>query len=179
VKPAAWLTACRGELEAARACGPIVDLACGRGRNALALAGWGTAVVGIDRNAAHLAELRASAHQRRAPVACVRADLEASPGFPLKAGSCGAILVFRFLYRPLAAEIVRALAPGGLLVYETFTVDQRELGYGPKSAAFFLEPGELPKLFGALSIEATWEGLDETGERPEAVARLRARKPGG
>ena len=175
--PSPWLEACLPEIEATQQLGPVVDLACGRGRNALALLARGIPVVGVDRNADHLRDLGDAAHDAPGRCGRVRADLEADPGFPIRAGSCGAILVFRFLYRPLASRIAAALAPGGVLVYETFTIHQREQGYGPRSEAFLLQPDELPRLFPTLDAEASWEGLVAGGERPEAVARLRARKP--
>lgn len=162
--------------EAARR-GPVVDLACGRGRHALAAARLGLPVLGLDRSREFLAELLAGARRHRLPLAGVRVDLENGPGLPLRAGSCGAILVFRFLFRPLAPAIVEALSPGGLLLYETFTLAQRAQGWGPRNAAFLLGPGELPALFPDLEVLAGWEGV-VAGERPEAVARLVARKPG-
>ena len=67
------------------------------------------------------------------------------------------------------------IAPGGLLVYETFTRDQRALGWGPRRDAFLLEAGELPTLFPRLEV-MTHEERTSPGTRPEAVARLAARK---
>lgn len=166
----------RSRLIEAAAHRPVLDLACGRGRNAHAAAAWGVPVVGIDRSPDHLRELRRAAAETGLAVATVRADLEAGHGIPVKQGSCGAILVFRFLFRPLAPAIIEALAPGGLLLYETFTVHQRNLGYGPTKPAFLLEDDELPSLFAELEILGHWEGVERGGERPEAVARLTARK---
>jgi len=163
-------------LEQAAARGPVVELACGRGRIACAVAERGIPVVGIDRSSELLAELRERARLRRIPVAAVRADLETGAGLPLPPGRCGALLVFRYLHRPLAAEIAEALAPGGLLLYETFTIHQKELGYGPGNPAFLLREGELPTLFAGLDLLASWEGVTE-GERPAAIARLAARRP--
>jgi len=170
------LEAERTRLLDAAAWGPVLDLACGRGRNARHAAAWGARTVGIDRNAEHLVELRRAARAEGLPLFGVRADLETGSGIPAKPGSCGAILVFRFLSRALAPAIVEALAPGGLLLYETFTVHQRKLGYGPENPAFLLRDGELPALFPTLEILAHWEGTEERGERPEAVARVTARK---
>ena len=93
------------------------------------------------------------------------------------AARCGALLVFRYLHRPLCAALAASLRPGGLLLYETFTTAQRELGYGPRNPAFLLEPGELPRLFPELEILETWEGLSP-GPTPSALARLLARRPG-
>jgi len=158
------------------ALGPAVDLACGRGRHALALGAAGIPALGIDRDAAALAELRDAARGLPAPVVGVRADLETPFGIPVRTGSCGAILVFCFLFRALAPAIEAALAPGGLLVYETFTRDQSSLGHGPRKPAFLLEPGELAKLFPGLEVLATWEGRTP-GPHPDALARLTARRP--
>lgn len=155
--------------------GPVVDLACGRGRNALAIARAGIPVVGIDRNATFLSALTEAAREEDLPVTPVRADLEASP-LPLAPGGCGAIVVFRYLHRPLCPELSSALCPGGLLLYETFTIHQRELGYGPGNEAFLLRGGELPGLFPALEVLHHWEGVLEA-PRPMAVAQLAARRP--
>lgn len=158
--------------------GAVCDLACGRGRHALAAAGLGARVVAIDRRREALHELAGRARARALAIAALRTDLETPHGIPLRPGSCGAILVFRFLFRPLARAIVECLAPGGLLLYETFTLQQKEAPYGPRNPSFLLEPGELPALFGGLEILASSEGWT-ADPRPEALARLAARKPLG
>ena len=131
----------------------------------------------MDRDASCLAELAALARARRLPLEALRTDLETPHGIPVKPGSCGAILVFRFLSRPLARAICDALAPGGLLIYETFTIHQRGLGYGPVNADFLLREGELRAAFAELEVLESWEGLSNA-DRPEALARLSARKQG-
>jgi len=60
--------------------------------------------------------------------------------------------VFRYLHRPLIPAIARILAPGGLLVYETFTTHQHTLETGPSNPDYLLEPNELPKLFSNMKI---------------------------
>ncbi|HTF36530.1 MAG TPA: class I SAM-dependent methyltransferase [Myxococcota bacterium] len=170
VRHAAWVG------DAARL-GPVVDLACGPGRHTLAAAALGARTLGIDRNPALLEALLCEARTQALPflVTGVCADLEAAHRLPLRENSCGAILVFRYLHRPLAPAISALLRPGGLLLYETFTTDQRNLGYGPRNPAFLLAPGELRELFSELAILAYEEGLSP-GERPEALARLAARR---
>ena len=163
------------QLRDGAALGPVVDLACGRGRNALAVAAHGIPVLGVDRSAELLAELCDAARERELPIRAVRADLESAPAIPLGAGRCGALVVCRYLHRPLAPVLAALLAPGGWLLYETFTIHQRDLGYGPENPAFLLEPGELPALFPSLEIAHHWEGLTEE-TRPAAVARLAARR---
>jgi SAM-dependent methyltransferase len=176
LRPAALI---REELaRVASACGarPVLDLACGRGRNALAVAASGARVIALDRDAAALAELGVRASEAGLAIACVRADVEAGHALPFASGALGAVLVFRFLHRPLAAEIARVLAPGGVLVYETFTTGQRALGRGPRRDAFLLAPGELATLFPALETLRFEEGSFDEPE-PTALARLVARKP--
>jgi SAM-dependent methyltransferase len=163
-------------LREAAALGPVVDVACGRGRNALAIAARGIGVLGVDRSAEFLAELCSAARARALPVRAVRADLETAPAPPLVERGCGALVVCRYLHRPLAPVLERLLAPGGWLLYETFTIHQRELGYGPENPAFLLNPGELPGLFPGLEIALHWEGTTDE-PRPAALARLAARRP--
>jgi hypothetical protein len=79
----------------------------------------------------------------------------------------------------LVPAIARVLAPGGLLVYETFTTHQRALGTGPRNSDHLLEPDELPELFSKLEILDHWEGLSGGTENAQ-VARITARaEPGG
>jgi SAM-dependent methyltransferase len=164
--------------EAARL-GPVVDLACGQGRHTLAAAELGF-VLGIDRDPFSLGALLREARSRPLafPVVPLRADLETGRGIPLRAGSCGAVLVFRYLHRSLAPGISALLCPGGLLLYETFMQSQRNLGYGPTNPAFLLEPGELLELFSGLVPLAYEEGLS-SGKRPDALASLAARRAPG
>jgi SAM-dependent methyltransferase len=167
------------QIRAASQLGVVLDLACGRGRHALAAAAAGIPVVGIDRNRALLEELREAAAQREFAVETLRADIENPAEIPLRSGCCGVVLVFRFLHRPLIPAITRVLAPGGLLVYETFTIDQRALGTGPRNPDHLLEPGELPELFSELELLDYWEGLSGEIEHAQ-VARITARAgPGG
>ncbi len=156
--------------------GVVLDLACGRGRNTLAVAAAGVATVGMDRNASFLRELADRGRGAQLPLAVARTDLESGRGVPARSASLAAVLVFRFLYRPLVPEILRVLRPGGLLLYETFTTGQLALGTGPRNPAFLLEPGELPSLFAGLEILHADEGPVEEAGKPFVTARLLARR---
>ena len=160
-------------LKRASRLGPLVDIACGNGRHALAAARAGLTTLAIDRDAERLAGLRTRASLEALPVLPMRWDLETSLGVPLARRRCGAVLVFRFLYRPLAPILAELLAPGGILLYETFTSGQLELGGGPRNPAFLLEPGELPELFPSLELVSFREG--RSGDA--VTARLLARRP--
>jgi SAM-dependent methyltransferase len=169
---AAWLDAA----VAASALGPALDLACGRGRHALALAAAGAPTLALDRDEAALSALAAEARARRLPLACLRVDLEGRGALPLAPGRLGVLLVSRYLWRPLAPALAALLAPGGLLLYETFIRDREGLGHSPRNPAFLLEPGELLALFPGLRAVAYAEGRFASPRGPEALARLAARK---
>ncbi len=157
--------------------GPVLDVACGSGRNTWPVAALGRRVVGVDREAAALAGLATEACRRSLRVSAVRADLESGRALAFLPGVFAAVLVFRFLFRPLAPALVAALRPGGLLIYETFTIYQRDLAQGPRNPAFLLAPGELPTLFPQLQV-LRHEELLRPEPWPQALALLVARKPG-
>lgn len=172
--PPDWLLAHAELLRRAARLGPVLDVACGRGRAAREARRLGARVLALDRDAAALRALREAAPG--GDLLPVRADLEGGARLPVRPGSCGAVLVFRFLFRPLAPALAAALAPGGLLLYETFTRGQKDLPYGPSREAFLLAPGELPGLFPGLRVLAHEEGW-RGSPRPFAVARLAAQQP--
>ena len=174
--PAAFFRAHAQRLREACHRGPLVDLACGRGRHSLAAAALGIPTLALDRNASFLRELGQSATSRGLTIERVRADLETRHGIPLRPGCCAAVLVFRFLHRPLCQAIETLLQPGGWLLYETFRTAQAELPGGPSNPDFLLQDGELPGLFPGLEIHS-FEETTSKGPRPEASARLLARKP--
>ncbi|RZT42545.1 class I SAM-dependent methyltransferase [Cupriavidus agavae] len=118
-----------------RPAGRVLDLACGSGRHAGWLAGQGFDVLAVDRDADAVAGLPASVRGRVA-------DLEQG-GWPLAdAGRFDAIVVTNYLHRPLWPHLLGALAPGGVLVYETFAAGNETLGK-PSRPDFLLRPGEL------------------------------------
>ena len=183
-RPSAFFERHRDAIVATAPLGPALDLACGRGRHALALARRGVPVVAVDRSAEHLAHVDRSAAtarergERIAPIRLVEADLESTRRPDLERASFGVVLVFRYLHRPILAWIADLVAPGGLLVYETFTTAQRRLGWGPRRDAFLLEPGELGGAFPGLEVLAYEEGPSDE-PRPAETARLLARRPSG
>jgi len=140
--------------------GAALDVACGRGRHALWLARKGFHVRALDRNAEAVEQLRATARQLGLPIDCEVLDLECDPPPDLGTARYDAIVVFNYLHRPLVPALQRALAAGGRLVYETFTVQQAERGH-PRSPQFLLKPGELRTLVAPLHVLREREGEAE------------------
>jgi SAM-dependent methyltransferase len=161
-----------------------LDLAAGAGQNAVCLASAGWPIVAVDIAPAALDRAEALASSRGLSVArgpagrfpgrfsgllLVEADLER---LKLPETSFDLILCFQYLDRGLFSRIERALAPGGMLVYETFTEAQRCFDGGPRSPEHLLRPGELRAAFPLL--ESLFYREWSTGR---ALASLLARKP--
>ncbi|HXY39404.1 MAG TPA: rhodanese-like domain-containing protein [Vicinamibacteria bacterium] len=149
-----------------------LDVACGRGRHALLLAAAGSLVRAVDRDRARVDQLDAVARRLRLPIEARQVDLE-QPGCSLGEGQWELILVFDFLHRPLFPALVAALAPGGVLLYETFTREHGQRHGRPSRPEHLLEPGELPRLVSPLEVVRRREG--EFGGR--YLASVAARKP--
>ena len=168
VQPASWLIENIGLLPRGRS---VLDVASGRGRHALYLAAAGWSVHAVDRDAEALAALRAAAQGLCGPVTTETLDLETSPPPSLGVERYGGALVFNYLHRPLMPAIVEAVAPGGVLVYETFTVGQARRGR-PTNPAFLLADGELGTLIAPLAVLRAREG-DVDGNLVSSIVAVR------
>ena len=133
-----------------------LDVACGRGRHALLLADAGFMVRAIDRDAERMEELDALGRRLRLPLDAEAVDLE-NGDVDLGSGDWGLVIVFNYLHRPLFPALVRAVRPGGVLIYETFTREQARHG-SPSNPDHLLEPGELPRLVAPLEVIRHREG---------------------
>ena len=154
--------------------GVALDVAAGRGRNALALARAGMQVLAVDLSAEAMRSLAATARTARLAIWPVVANLD---NFHLKDESFDVIVNINFLDRALFPKFVRALRPGGILIAETFLVDQAAISH-PRDPRFLLGHGELRALADGLKIEEYREGLTaypggERAFRASMVARRR------
>jgi len=165
--------------------GRALDVACGAGRHALLLAAAGFDVTAIDRDAAVIDRLGHHAERLGLQIQTEVIDLERgdagdngddAPGAPppdvLAPDTYDLVIVTRYLHRPLFPHLIRSLAPGGTLIYETFLEQQAERGH-PKNPAFLLKPGELSTLVALLSILRQREG-DHDGALLSSVVAQRA-----
>jgi SAM-dependent methyltransferase len=123
----------------------VLDVACGPGRHVRWFAARGAHVTAVDRDRAALEPLRATAE-------VVVADLEGAP-WPLPGRRFDAVVCTNYLWRPLLPVLRDSLAPGGVLVYETFAVGNETVGR-PSNPDFLLRPGELLAAFATLRIVA-------------------------
>ena len=150
----------------------VLDVAGGGGRHARLFLDNGCEIVAIDRDTTHLQDLSGDG---RATV--IEADLEAdasifADGGALKWRSFGGIVVVNYLHRPLMEDLVAALAPGGVLIYETFARGN-EAFTRPRNPDHLLKSGELLALVsGRLQIIAYEHGRVDTADIPGVKQRL-------
>jgi len=140
--------------------GRVLDLACGSGRHAIWLAGQGYRVDAVDRDPLAVAGLQGYAN-----IHAVIADLETG-NWPVDdpqyhemyaageadggvSGIYDGIIVSRYLFRPLLAVLAQMLAPGGVLIYETFMVGNERYGR-PSNPDYLLRPDELKSVYAPL-----------------------------
>ena len=165
--PSSWITRFAGEIEPG---GAVLDLACGGGRHSLYLLQCGHPVTACDIDVSALADI-----QEEAGLETVAADLE-SDAWPFSKRQFAAIVVTNYLHRPLLPDILAALTPGGLLLYETFAAGNERFGR-PRNPAYLLKRGELsPGILAGLTILA-YEDVITDEPSPAAVQRVCARKP--
>lgn len=146
-----------------------LDLACGHGRHARWLARQGCHVTALDRDADALASLVDLAPR----VRTLCADVENGP-WPLAGQTFDAVVVTHYLWRPLWPAILSSLAPGGLLIYETFAHGNATVGK-PSRPDFLLRNGELLRLCEGLRVIAFEDGFLPQPER--FVQRICATRP--
>ena len=147
--------------------GEVLDLACGSGRHARLFASLGHPVLALDRDPEALAAAAGPG------ISTLEIDLEAEGArWPFDAGRFAGIVVTNYLHRPLLADLVRSLAPGGVLIYETFALGNEAFGK-PSNPAFLLRPGELLEMAaqGGLRVLAYEDGV-LTQPKPARVQRL-------
>ena len=125
--------------------GKVLDLACGSGRHARFLAGLGYPVLAVDRDAEALAGLSTIEG-----ITTRQLDLEGEE-WPLAGQVFDGIVVTNYLWRPRLPDVLALLAPGGVLIYETFMVGNAAYGK-PSNPAFLLLAGELRQLAAAAGL---------------------------
>ncbi len=129
--------------------GRVLDLACGGGRHSRLFLDRNHPVTAIDRDIAQAAQ----AHGAE----LIEADLEDGSPLPLAGRQFDGIVITNYLWRPIYPWIISLLAPGGVLIHETFALGHEALGR-PRNPDFLLQRGELLRLCAPLTIAAFEDG---------------------
>jgi SAM-dependent methyltransferase len=143
----------------------VLDLACGAGRHARALAAMGCEVDAVDRDPQCAAALQGAAGVR---FRCVELESE---HWPIAEAEYDAVVVSNYLYRPRLAQLALALRDGGLLMYETFAAGQESIGR-PGNPDYLLQPFELARVFAPLLHVLAFEDGVIEGQRLARIQRL-------
>ncbi len=140
--------------------GTVLDVACGHGRHLRWFAQRGHPVTGVDRSPEAITAVT--------PLGtAIEADIENGPWPLLQGGQpqrFDAVIVTNYLWRALFPTLLASLAPGGVLIYETFTAGNETVGK-PSRADFLLQTGELLRVCAGLRVVAYEDGYLATPER--------------
>ena len=154
--------------------GAIIDLACGEGRNGLFLADKGLPVIFADRSGSALQTVNSVLNTVKSESETWLINFEQQGINPFEDKQFSAALVFRYLHRPLLPHLLEAILPGGLIIYETFTTNNKQFGR-PNNEDFLLQPKELERYFNDWDILHYFEGVLANPDR--AIAQIVCRKP--
>jgi tellurite methyltransferase len=165
-EPAQFLVENTGLLSRGRA----LDIAMGNGRNAIYLAKAGFEVEGVDMSPEAVKMALKSAQEAGVTVRAQVADLESH--YQIEKGAYDVIICFNYLQRSLIPQIKEGLRPAGMVVYETFIVDQAQFGK-PRNPAYLLKHNELLDMFREFRCLRYREGIIENRK---AVASIVVQK---
>lgn len=163
--PSAWVERFAPHIASA---GAVLDLACGGGRHSRLLLARGHRVTALDRDLSGIADIVSN------DLEAIEADLEGDAPWPLPGRRFAAVVVTNYLHRPLFPDLIAALAPGGVLIYETFARGNERFGQ-PRNPDFLLKPGELLEVTRDLHVLA-YEDLEITKPRRACIQRIAAQK---
>ena len=152
-----------------------LDFACGLAANGVFLAQRGLQVEAWDISDVVVEKINAFANQANTKLTAKAHDLT-SP--PLASEQYDVIVVAHYLDRSIAAQIVKALRPGGMLFYQTFVKDVTPDYTGPGNPEFRLDPNELLRLFSPLRLVVYREDatIGDLGQGLRNVAAFVGRK---
>lgn len=163
--PSDWVARWVGEIPRG---GRVLDMAAGGGRHTRLLLSLGLCVEAVDRDTSALGALADAGATVR------EADLEGGP-WPYSGRQFDAIIVTNYLHRPLFPALLSALAPQGVLIYETFMLGNEAYGR-PSNPDFLLRPNELLAIAAAVCDVLGFEQGYTASPKPAMMQRICARK---
>ncbi len=162
-EPSPWVLRFAGRVPEA---GPVLDLACGMGRHTRLFLARGHPVTAIDRDLSGIADLIGAPG-----LEALEADLEDGSPFPLAGRRFAGVVVTNYRYPPLFPALVAALAPGGVLITETFARGNERFGR-PRNPDYLAKPGELLEAVRGILRVVAYEDLIDRTPKPAARQRL-------
>lgn len=166
--PSAWVIKHGGMIPPG---GTVLDVACGAGRHGRFFRSLGHPVVLLDRDISRVADMASDDD-----VEIVARDLEGGRPWPLTGRQFDGVIVVNYLYRPILPALVAAVAPGGVLIYDTFAVGNEAYGW-PSNPDYLLHREELLIAVRPELVVMAYEDVEETEPRPAVRQRIMAVRP--
>ena len=152
--------------------GRALDIACGTGRNSLYLAELGFEVAAVDISAVAMDEGRKRAESKQLRIDWRQSDLEV---VQLEEAAFELVVNFNYLQRSLIPQIERAVKVGGYVIFETYLIDQKEIGH-PKNPDYLLGHNELLEQFRDFRVLYYREGKFTDGDEASYRAGILAQR---
>ena len=169
-EPSQWVVRHGGMI---RPGGTVLDVACGSRRHGRFFRSLGNPVVLLDRDITKVTDM-ASVDD----VEIVARDLEGGRPWPLAGRQFAGVIVVNYLYRSILPALVASVAPGGVLIYDTFAVGNEAYGR-PSNPDYLLHREELLIAVRPELVVMAYEDVEETDPRPVVRQRVMAMRPAG
>jgi tellurite methyltransferase len=150
----------------------ILDMGMGEGRNAVFLAQKGHAVTGVDISSVAVKKAQDLAGENSVKIKTMVASLN---DYPFPPHSFDVIICFYYVDRKLISKMYQWLKPSGIIIYEAFTLKERDkFNLKNEPEEFFLKPQELLYLFKDFRLLKYEEPLHENSFRASAIFKKEA-----
>jgi len=171
LEPDPFMVSAYDEFLSGSSSGLALDVAGGVGRHSIWLAQQGWQVKLLDISEVGIRQAKENA-KRTGPAGLISSEVR-DLNFMQDLGheQYDLVIVFFFLQRDLFPALISTLKPGGILIYKTYTTEQKKFAGGPSHPMFLLEPNELLGAFSSMRVLHYHETDQQKG-----VAELVARK---
>ncbi len=150
-----------------QATGPVLDVACGSGRHTRLFLALGLDVTALDRDISRLGDIA-----DHPGLTALETDLETgADAWRPSPQAYGTVVVTNYLWRPLLPALVDAIAPGGMLLYETFALGNEKYGK-PSNPDFLLAPDELKNAVEGVLDVVAYEHGEIADPHPAVIQRI-------
>ncbi len=165
-EPSPWVVRFSGQVPAG---GEVIDIACGSGRHGRLFLANGHPVTFVDVDTESLDDLGG-----RSDVAIIETDLETEGFWPFAGHAYAGVIVTNYLWRPILPKIIDLVAPGGLLIYETFAAGNEAFGK-PSNPDYLLQPDELRDAVDGKLEVLDFEQVETKTPKPAVIQHIAAR----
>ncbi len=151
----------------------VLDMGMGEGRNAVFLAQKGYKVTGIDISSVAVKKSLALSKEFGVQINTVVASLNK---YKIPDGTFDAIICFYYVDRSLIDKMRAWLKPGGVIVFEAYTIDQRNADPALKDddPNYYLKKQELLRMFPDMRILKFEEPIHEKEYRSSLIVKKKS-----